>query len=108
MADPGVVREIRRVARRKRASPKEIKAAFETGIVESGLQNLKGGDADSAGWRQERASLYADPTNVTHAAERFFDEARGKNVRGISAGELAARVQRPAAQYRGRYANVAD
>lgn len=100
-----VVKTILKVGRQRGASPKEIKAALETGLVESNLRNLQGGDADSAGWRQERASLYPDPTNVTHAAERFFDEARKANASGRygSAGSLAAAVQRPAAQYRGRY-----
>lgn len=100
-----VVKTILRVARQHNASPKEIKAALETGIVESGLTNPSGGDADSAGWRQERASLYPDPTNVAAAAARFFTEARQANRTGQygSAGSLAAAVQRPAAQYRGRY-----
>lgn len=100
-----ILKTILQVAKQKKASPKEIKAAVETGIVESNLSNPTGGDADSAGWRQERASLYADPTNVADAASRFFDEARKANQIGQygSAGSLAAAVQRPAAQYRGRY-----
>lgn len=100
-----VVQTILKVGRQRGASPKEIKAAIETGLVESNLRNLHGGDADSAGWRQERASLYPDPTNVQHSAARFFDEARKANQSGKygSAGSLAAAVQRPAAQYRGRY-----
>lgn len=99
-----VLARVLAVGRQVGASPKEIKAAVETGLVESGLRNLPGGDADSAGWRQERASLYPNPTNVEASARRFFSEARAANIRGGSAGELAARVQRPAAQYRGRYA----
>lgn len=100
-----VVKAILKVGRQRGASPKEVKAAIETGLVESNLRNLSGGDADSAGWRQERASLYPDPTNVTHAAARFFDEAKKANASGRygSAGSLAAAVQRPAAQFRGRY-----
>jgi hypothetical protein len=100
-----VVQTILRVGRQRGASPKELKAAIETGLVESGLRNLSGGDADSAGWRQERASLYPDPTNVQHSAARFFDEAKRANASGRygSAGSLAAAVQRPAAQFRGRY-----
>jgi hypothetical protein len=100
-----VVKTILRVGRQRGASPKELKAAIETGLVESGLRNLSGGDADSAGWRQERASLYPDPTNVQHSAARFFDEAKRANASGRygSAGSLAAAVQRPAAQFRGRY-----
>src|SRR3954462_2239235 len=100
-----ILNAILSIGRERGATPKETKAAIETGLVESNLRNLAGGDADSAGWRQERASLYPDPTNVTHAAERFFDEAKRANASGRygSAGSLAAAVQRPAAQYRGRY-----
>lgn len=100
-----VLQTILKVAKQKNASPKEIKAAVETGLVESNLTNPTGGDADSAGWRQERASLYPNPTNVAAAASRFFDEARKANQSGQygSAGSLAAAVQRPAAQYRERY-----
>lgn len=94
---------IMQVARERGASPKQVKAAIETGLVESGLRNLKGGDADSAGWRQERASLYPNPTHVRASAGRFFDEtAKVKDQYG-RAGDLAAAVQRPAAQFRGRY-----
>src|SRR3954471_13970019 len=100
-----VLSAILRIGRQRGATAKEIKAAIETGLVESGLRNLPGGDADSAGWRQERASLYPDPTNVQHSAARFFDEAKRANASGRygSAGSLAAAVQRPAAQFRGRY-----
>lgn len=98
-----VLSRILTVARKKGASPKQIKAAVETGLVESNLKNLPGGDADSAGWRQERASIYPNPTNLDASISRFFDEtAKVKNSYG-RAGDLAAAVQRPAAQYRGRY-----
>lgn len=84
----------------------EVKAAFATGIVESNLRNLSHGDADSQGWRQERRSLYPDPTNLSASVGRFFDETRALRGKYGNAGELAAAVQRPAAQYRGRYAQV--
>lgn len=89
------------------AERRKIRAAYETGIVESGLRNLSYGDADSAGWRQERASLYPNPTNVPASVRRFFNET-DQLYRGQSAGRLAADVQRPAAQYRGRYAEHRD
>lgn len=64
----------------KGASAKELLAAVETGLVETGLRNLSYGDADSEGWRQERTSIYGTgktgPTNVRASAERFFDELR--------------------------------
>jgi hypothetical protein len=83
------------------------RAAVETGLVESGLRNLPGGDADSQGWRQERASLYANPRNVGASVNRFFNELAQVD-KGQPSYELAALVQRPASQYRGRYREVAD
>jgi uncharacterized protein (TIGR02594 family) len=104
MANP-VVREILRQGRRR--PRKHVKAALETGIVESGLRNLPGGDRDSAGWRQERASLYKDPTNLRASVRRFYQEAAQHDAKGKPARRLAADVQRPAAEYRSRYGQVA-
>src|SRR4051812_13265040 len=101
-----VLSAILRIGRQRGATAKEIKAAIETGLVESGLRNLRGGDADSAGWRQERASLYKDPTNLHASINRFFDETAAVRGKYGRAGDLAAAVQRPAAQYRGRYQDV--
>lgn len=98
-----VLATIKQVAAKKGASPKQVKAAIETGIVESNLSNPSGGDADSAGWRQERSSLYKDPTNLKASIGRFFDETAAVKGKYGRAGDLAAAVQRPAAQYRGRY-----
>ena len=60
------------------ATPRDLLAATETGLVESSLRNLGYGDADSQGWRQERTSIYGTgptgPRNVEASAERFFDE----------------------------------
>lgn len=83
------------------------RAAVQTGLVESGLTNPSGGDADSAGWRQERASLYPNPTNIAASAKRFRKEFQQHYDRGELSYEVAAQVQRPAAQYRGRYREVA-
>lgn len=99
-----IVRGSRGVAPAKRN--RYLRAAIQTGLVESGLRNLSYGDADSQGWRQERASLYPDPTNVNASVRRFFQEA-AKLDRGQSSWQLAADVQRPAEQYRGRYKDVA-
>lgn len=99
-----IIRKIRTIGRRMHATPKEIKAALETGIVEANLTNPSGGDADSGGWRQERRSIYKDPTNLDASIARFFHETRAVRAKYGSSGALAAAVQRPAAQYRGRYA----
>ncbi|HET7455381.1 MAG TPA: NlpC/P60 family protein [Solirubrobacterales bacterium] len=88
------------------ANRKELLAAAETGLVESGgFHNLREGDADSEGWRQERVSLFgSDAVHPKKGAQNFFNEA--KSQAGTTAGELAANVQRPAEQYRGRYDEV--
>jgi hypothetical protein len=79
------------------------RAAVQTGLVESNLSNPTGGDADSAGWRQERASLYDNPTNIQAAARRFRQEFEQHYQPGEKSYDVAAQVQRPAARYRGRY-----
>lgn len=72
-----------RVGKRMGATPKEMLAAIETGLVESGFTNYTNQaltDADSLGWRQERTSQYGTgpkgPTNVAASARRFFNEVR--------------------------------
>ncbi len=101
-----VVRRIKQIGAEVGASPKEVKAALETGIVESNLRNLPGGDADSQGWRQERASLYPNPRDLDASIRRFYQETSAVKHKYGRAGDLAAAVQRPAAQYRGRYEAV--
>lgn len=60
------------------ASPSDLLAGAETGLVESNLRNLGYGDADSQGWRQERTSIYGTgptgPRNVRASADRFWEE----------------------------------
>jgi hypothetical protein len=82
---------------------RRVLAALTTGAVESNFRNVGGGMDDSQGWRQERASLYKDPRNLKASVRRFYAEA-AQHDRGQSVGELAADVQRPAQQFRGRYA----
>jgi len=107
-ADANVVSAFRRAIRSSGATSKERLGLWEAGIVESGLKNLTYGDADSLGALQERASIYgrAHALNPYASALRFLrDAARLRPWRG-SAGMLAAAVQRPAAQFRGRYDQV--
>jgi hypothetical protein len=101
-----VARQVYQVGRRMSAPFKHLLASMMIGLVESGMRNLSYGDADSVGWRQERVSIYGPSArNVLASARRVFQEMRQFD-RGQSAGELAADVQRPAAQYRGRYAEA--
>jgi cell wall-associated NlpC family hydrolase len=101
-----VARKVLKTGRKMGANRKELLAAAETGLVESsGFHNLHSGDADSEGWRQERVSLFgSDAVHPKKGAKNFFNEAKSQT--GATAGELAANVQRPAEQYRGRYDEV--
>lgn len=77
------------------ASKKELLAAAETGLVESGFKNLGYGDADSEGWRQERSMYYPNPRNVGASADRFFDELKtdAGTQTASSAGLMAQAAQ---------------
>lgn len=104
--DPSVVKALRRRARALGVPDRYLMGGFEAGIVESGLQNLTGGDADSQGWRQERPSVgYKDPRNLTHSIDRFFSEM-AQHDKGQPIGQLVADVQRPREDLRGRYGDV--
>lgn len=103
-----IARTIVSVGRALRASPKAMLAAIETGIVESGLQNLNYGDRDSLGVFQQRPSQgWGTPSqvrNVRYAATQFFRRAIPSSDRYRSAGELAQSVQRSG--FPGRYDQV--
>jgi len=87
----------------KHASPKELLAAVETGLVEANLHNPSGGDGSSVGWRQETASSYpgVNRMDVKAAAGRFFDETAKVRGQYSNPGALAQAVQRSA--FPGRY-----
>lgn len=112
--DPGQRNVVRTLLRQGDEASRKLKlSAIETGLVESNLTEIPGGDADSQNWRQERAIGYADdwaktggPLNTKASAKRYYQEAKGFDAPGKSAGQIAADTQRPAAQYRGRYNEV--
>jgi hypothetical protein len=109
LAQNPVIREILRQGAKLPADVRRryILAALETGRIESNFTNPAGGDADSQGWRQERASLYRDPRNLKDSVARFYQEAAQQD-RGQKSYQLAADVQRPAKQFRGRYKTAAS
>jgi len=76
-----------------------------TGIVESGLRNLAGGDRDSVGVFQQRPSqgwgTIAQIMNVTYAAGKFFAQFPA-NWKSREPGALAQSIQRSG--FPGRYA----
>src|SRR4051794_21227024 len=104
MARNPIINEILRQGRGR--SRRHVKAALEIGRVESNFTNPSGGDADSAGWRQERRSLYKNPTNVRASVHRVYKELAQLD-HGQKSWQLAADVQRPAKQFRGRYKGAA-
>lgn len=106
MADSAVIRRIKQIGAKRGEPSRYIVGQLATGIVESGLQNLSGGDADSYGFRQQRESIYGRQdldTQINNLYDEFHQYDKGQPL-----GELIADVQRPAAQYRGRYAQVLD
>lgn len=84
----------------ERASPREVKALVEAGLVESNLRDLPYGDRDSVGPLQQRPSQGWGPPSesVAKDAEQFLDAAQKINRGGFkgSAGQLAQAVQRSA------------
>jgi hypothetical protein len=88
-------------------------------LVESGVKNLNFGDADSVGFFQMRVGIwnkgaYAGyPEKPELQAKWFIDQALAVKKQRLAAGksvtdpnqfgEWIADVERPAAQYRGRY-----
>jgi hypothetical protein len=88
--------------------------AVQIGLVETNLQNLPYGDANSENFRQERKSVYGPqwaktggPLNTRAIVRRLRDEFLQQYDPGEKSYDVAAQVQRPAAQYRGRYHDVA-
>jgi hypothetical protein len=96
-------------AHRRGANLHEILALLEGGIVEKNLIHSQGGDRDSGGFLQQRPSqgwgpFIAGARGIRQDTDDFLTRAMGLRGRGLSSGKIAALVQRPAAQYAGRYA----
>lgn len=98
-----IAKQIIDVGKMRGESNDAIVAAVATGMFESHLTNLPGGDSDSEGVFQQRPSQgWKGLQDVTKAAAEFYDHY--KRTQGGDAAERAADVQRPAEQYRGGYA----
>jgi hypothetical protein len=86
-------------------------AAFEAAIVESGIHNLNYGSENSHGvfqqqWTVGEWGTLEQTMDPVHATHMFLETAAEMDRPGLPAGELAARVQRPREDLRGRYAAV--
>ncbi|MER5889470.1 hypothetical protein ABT160_37075 [Streptomyces sp. NPDC001941] len=105
--DIAVTRKVYEVGQRRGVSPKVMLAGFETGWVESRMNNLACGDRDSLGVFQQRPSQgWCEPEqclDVDYAANKFFEVAQQMEpgMEGSTAGQLAQAVQRSA--YPDRY-----
>jgi cell wall-associated NlpC family hydrolase len=101
----------------KRGLPPELPVM--AALTESKLQNLDGGDRDSVGFFQMRLGIwnrdeYAGyPSNPAKQIDWFLDQAEAigtqRKARGLPVddpnryGDWIADIERPAAEYRGRY-----
>ncbi|MER5728859.1 hypothetical protein ABT084_11040 [Streptomyces sp. NPDC002138] len=105
--DIAVIRKVYEVGQRMNVSDKVMLAGFETGWVESRMNNLNCGDRDSLGVFQQRPSQgWGSPEqilDVDYAAGKFFEVAlqMEPGMEGSSPGQLAQAVQRSA--YPDRY-----
>ncbi|MGN9786940.1 hypothetical protein ACTMTF_36340 [Nonomuraea sp. ZG12] len=105
-----VVQEVRNRGFNQRAAA----IAIATVIVETSIANLDGGDRDSVGLYQQRDiwGSYAARTNPATATGIFLNEMQRLYPNGswntAPIGTVAADVQRPAAEYRDRYAEQAS
>jgi hypothetical protein len=104
-------------AAEKRGLPPELPVM--AGLVESGLHNLDYGDRDSIGFFQMRTSIWDEGPYAGYEKhpekqlDWFLDQAekvkqqrlaRGQSVGDANQyGDWIADIERPAAQYRGRY-----
>lgn len=101
-----VIDSIIGIGRKRNVSRAELLSALNVGWTESRFSNSpKMTDADSQGWRQERASLYKDPTNLKASINRYFDEtgAAIKQYGKLDPVTLADKVQRGDPQYTHRW-----
>ncbi|MGW0395006.1 LGFP repeat-containing protein [Streptomyces sp. NPDC003042] len=100
--DIAVTRKVYEVGQRRGVSDKVMLAGFETGWVESRMNNLACGDRDSLGVFQQRPSQgWGTPEqvlDVDYAANKFFEVAQQMEPgeEGGTAGQLAQAVQRSA------------
>ncbi|MFJ6792864.1 LGFP repeat-containing protein [Streptomyces sp. NPDC091268] len=108
--DIAVTRKVYEVGQRRGVSAKVMLAGFETGWVESRMNNLDCGDRDSLGVFQQRPSQgWGSPEqilDVDYSANKFFEVAQQMEpgMEGSTPGQLAQAVQRSA--YPDRYDQV--
>lgn len=102
-ANKKVLKKVYRIAKGRHVTHKVMLSTFETAWVESHVNNLKCGDADSVGVFQQRPSQgwCKHPKgcrNVKHATNKYLDQAipNSKKHPKWTAGKVAQSVQRSA------------
>jgi hypothetical protein len=101
----------------KRGLPRELPVMGA--LVESGMRNVSFGDADSVGYFQMRQGIWNSGAYVGYAKQPklqldwFLDQAEAVKKQRVAAGlpindprhygDWIADIERPAAQFRGRY-----
>ena len=102
--DINVTRKMYEIGQKRNVSSKVMLAMFEAGWVESWLNNLNCGDADSLGIFQMRPSMgwgtRAQLQDVTYQVNKFLDVAVPIQNRYGTAGQLAQAVERSGYPYR--------
>lgn len=97
-----VIDSIIRIGKQRGATRTELLSALNVGYTESRFSNSPVmTDHDSQGWRQERASLYKNPTNLKASINRYYDETKAalKTYGNLTPTELANKVQRGDPKY---------
>lgn len=100
--DAAIINTVHDVATQRGVNDKVMLAAFETGWVESHMNNLNCGDRDSLGVFQQRPSAgWGTPEQIldpVYATNAFLDQAipNDQNDPSMTAGQLAQSVQRSA------------
>lgn len=102
--DINVTRKMYEIGQKRAVPAKVMLAMFEAGWVESWLNNLNCGHADSLGIFQMRPSMgwgtYTQLRDVSYQVNKFLDVALPIQSRYGTAGQLAQAVERSAYPYR--------
>ncbi|WP_265444647.1 LGFP repeat-containing protein [Flexivirga meconopsidis] len=105
-ADPAVIRKVYEVGQARNVAPITMLAMFEAGWVESHMNNLGCGQETSVGvfQLQDFWGTYAQRKDVVYSTNWWVNQANKLGVQNYrDAGTLAADVERPREDLRGRY-----
>lgn len=103
-----IAAKIVQIGRQRGEPDKRIRGALAAGYVESKFKTSAVGDNGKAFgifqmWPSKGWGTLAQVKDADYSINRWYDEAQKVDRPTYGPGELAAAVERPAAQYRGRY-----